>query len=96
MIFLNITDNPEIVKYDVSIPHEDVQIDDPATLHQTVAAQVIAFSLHALAAKTPPQMWFDKGSKLKLGKLWLSIGIGKSQNPSESNLTHRPGKHKRK
>ncbi len=64
MIFLNITDSHEIVQYHVSIPHEVVKIDDPATLHQTATAQVITFSLHVLAAKTPPQMWFDKGSKL--------------------------------
>lgn len=53
IIFLNITENPEIVQYYLSIPQLEVNINDPATLHQTAIAQVVAFSVYALTAKAP-------------------------------------------
>lgn len=37
---------------------------DPNFLYNTAAKQVLALSLHALAAKVPEQSWYDTVSKL--------------------------------
>ena len=59
-VFLHIPeDDPTIVQYFLCIPNQDVQPDDELRLHRTAIGQVLAFTLQALAAETPPQAWHD-------------------------------------
>ena len=65
MIFLHISDNAEQVKYHVW-NSQDLDLNHPAFLHNTAIAEVIAFSLQALAAEPPDQAWHDAAAKLTL------------------------------
>ncbi|KAB8259407.1 hypothetical protein BDV32DRAFT_138936 [Aspergillus pseudonomiae] len=58
-IFLHIADDPTVVYYYLCIPNKDVNPEDKYHLHRTAVAQVLAFTLNALAAEPPPQSWFD-------------------------------------
>jgi hypothetical protein len=59
-VFLHIPEgDPTIVQYFLCIPNQDVQPDDELRLHRTAIGQVLAFTLQALAAETPPQEWHD-------------------------------------
>ena len=64
IIFLHISDDPEEVQYHLCTPRLDVDLNDAACLHKTAVAEVIAFSLQALAAKPPPLGWHDDAAKL--------------------------------
>ena len=68
MIFLHISDNAEQVKYHLwnSL---DFDLNHPAFLHNTAIAEVIAFSLQALAAEPPVQRWHDSAAELTLWAL---------------------------
>ena len=63
IIFLHISDDPEQVEYYVW-DWRDFDFDQTASLHNTAIAEVIAFSLQALAAKPPLQVWHDAAAKL--------------------------------
>ena len=66
-IFLKITDDPSTVYYYLSIPNQDVeQTNEP---QRTAVAQVLAFTLHALAAERPTQDWFDAADDLREWKV---------------------------
>lgn len=63
-IFLYIPDDPSTIKYHLCVPNADVKDDDEHRLHQTAVAQVLAFSLRALAARPPSQSWHDTAAGL--------------------------------
>ncbi|KAE8154242.1 hypothetical protein BDV25DRAFT_148143 [Aspergillus avenaceus] len=59
-VFLHIPkDDPTVAQYFLCIPNQDVQADDELRLHRTAIGQVLAFTLQALAAESPPQEWHD-------------------------------------
>ncbi|KAH8878691.1 hypothetical protein GQ53DRAFT_756531 [Thozetella sp. PMI_491] len=63
-VFLYIPDDPATVCYYVCVPNLDVLDDDENRLHRTAVAQVFAFILQALRAKSPPQSWHDAAADL--------------------------------
>ena len=65
-VFLYIPDHPATVYFSVCLPNLDVMDDDETRLHRTAAAQVFAFILQAVCAKTPPQSWHDAADKLEI------------------------------
>lgn len=62
-LFLNIKDDPSVVQYFLSIPNTDVTEQEEYSLHRTAVAQVLAFTLNALASDPPSQKWYDAASK---------------------------------
>lgn len=63
IIFLHISDDPNQLEYPVCNP-QVLELDEPASLHKTAIARIVAFSLQAVAAKPPPQEWHDAAAKL--------------------------------
>ncbi|KAB5560312.1 hypothetical protein GE09DRAFT_1173007 [Coniochaeta sp. 2T2.1] len=63
-VFLHVPANPATVYYHVSVPNQDVLVDDELRLHRTAVAQVFAFILQALRAEPPPQSWHDAAAVL--------------------------------
>lgn len=62
-VFLHIADDPTVVYYYLCVPNRDVNPEDKYHLHRTAVAQVLAFTLNALAAEQPSQDWFDAARK---------------------------------
>ncbi|KJK62591.1 Chromatin assembly factor 1 complex p150 subunit N-terminal [Aspergillus parasiticus SU-1] len=62
-VFLHIDDDPTVVYYYLCVPNRDVNPKDKYHLHRTAVAQVLAFTLNALAAEPPSQDWFDAARK---------------------------------
>lgn len=58
IIFLHISEDPEQIEFHVWNP-QDFDFHQPASLHHTAIAEVLAFSLQALAAKPPFQGFHD-------------------------------------
>lgn len=61
IIVLDILNDPTTVNNSVCIP-KDQDENDPNFLYETVPPHVLAFILHALAAKSPEQSWHDAES----------------------------------
>ena len=58
IIFLHISEDPDQIEFHVWNP-QDFDFHQPASLHHTAIAEVLAFSLQALAAKPPFQGFHD-------------------------------------
>lgn len=63
IIFLYISDDPSQVEYHVC-NSRDLSLNEPASMHKTPIAKIIAFCIQAVAAKPPPQEWHDAAAKL--------------------------------
>lgn len=63
IIFLYISDDPSQVEYHVC-NSRDLSLKEPASMHKTPIAKIIAFIIQAAAAKPPPQEWHDAAAKL--------------------------------
>ncbi|RFU25118.1 hypothetical protein B7463_g11219, partial [Scytalidium lignicola] len=64
IIFLYIPDDPITVRYHLSIPRLDFQVDDENRFHRTSVAQIFTFVLSALATEAPSQSWHDVAATL--------------------------------
>lgn len=58
-IFLYVPEDSLIAQYSLSVPNRDVQTDQEESLYLTAVAQVVAFTLRALASPPPSQIWHD-------------------------------------
>jgi hypothetical protein len=65
-IFLRIPDDPSSVMCSVCTPSLDVGEIREDSLHLTAVAQVLAFTLTALASPPVPQQWHDAATKLEI------------------------------
>jgi hypothetical protein len=68
-VFLHIPDDPSIVKYFMCVPNLDVKETDEYRLHRTAVAQVLGFTLNALASDPPSQAWEDAAAELETWKV---------------------------
>ncbi|PYI07075.1 hypothetical protein BO78DRAFT_367384 [Aspergillus sclerotiicarbonarius CBS 121057] len=58
-IFLHIPEDPTTVLYFLSVPNQDVGMDERYNLHRTAVGQKLAFTLNAIAAAPPTHEWHD-------------------------------------
>ncbi|KMU77536.1 hypothetical protein CISG_01294 [Coccidioides immitis RMSCC 3703] len=63
-VFLHIPKDPSVVRYAICVPNLDVQVGHEEDFKLTAVAQVVAFTLRALAAPPPPQEWHDAAREL--------------------------------
>ncbi|PGH05103.1 hypothetical protein AJ80_08402 [Polytolypa hystricis UAMH7299] len=63
-LFLHIPEDPSIVRYAMCVPNQDVRTGHEGDFYLTAVAQVVAFTLRALASSPPSQAWHDAAAEL--------------------------------
>ncbi|KAL1954121.1 hypothetical protein VTO42DRAFT_1745 [Malbranchea cinnamomea] len=92
-VFLHIPDDPSIVRYYLCVPNLDVIEHDEYRLQRTAVAQVLCFTLNALAADPPPQSWHAAAAMLDTWKgdyLDVLLDIPESVLNSPPDLDYKP------
>ncbi|TFB03756.1 hypothetical protein CCMA1212_004823 [Trichoderma ghanense] len=68
IIFLEIQEDPSIVHFYVSVPDDDVSIQDESGVYFSAVGQIFAFMIRAMQAGRIPTEWHNKAANLDVWK----------------------------